>query len=182
MVKPIEMAARTSRERTLERKAKITLQYSHDYFDYYHRDEPYPGIPARRDVFNTFPIPRWVSTRRPDPALNPSWPIGSQIRDRTGQEFWRFTRTDDGTDRQIDPNLRQKLEALGVEVGQILGAGSQGLAVAVKFKGTRMVVKYATDIQSMVLEMWAMKEMVGARHIVQVSKIFKKKKPPLWQF
>lgn len=163
------MASRASRERLLERKTKITLQYSHDYFDYFQRDQPYPGIPARRTVFATFPIPRWESSRRPDPALNPSRPLGPEIRDRTGQEFWRSTRTDAGSGREIDPNVRQKVEAVGIEIGRILGAGSQGLAVAIKFKGEQMVVKYATDIQSMVVEMWAMKEMVGARHIVQVS-------------
>lgn len=163
------MASRASRERLLERKTKITLQYSHDYFDYFQRDEPYPGIPARRTVFTTFPIPRWVSSRRPDPVINPSRPVGPEIRDRTGQEFWRSTRTDTGSDRAIDPNVRQKLKAVGIEIGRVLGAGSQGLAVAIKFKDKRMVIKYATDLQSMVVEMWAMKEMVGARHIVQVS-------------
>lgn len=163
------MASSPSRERVLQQKTKIMLQYSHDYFDYFQRDEPYPGIPARRAVFTTFPIPRWASSRRPDPALNPSRPIGPQIRDLTGREFSRETRTDAGSGREVDPNLRQRLEAAGIEIVRVLGAGSQGLAVAVKFMDERMVVKYATDIRSMVVEMWAMKEMVGARHIVQVS-------------
>lgn len=165
----IWMASRAERKQILECKAKTTLQYSHDYFDYYYRDEPYPDIPARQDIFKTFPMPRWYSTRRPDPALNHSRPVGPQIQDRMGQEFWRDTRTDAGTDRELDPSVRQKLESLDIEIGKILGAGSQGLAIAIKFKGKNMVVKYATDIQSMVVEMWAMKEMVGARHIVQVS-------------
>lgn len=165
------MASRASRERRRERKTKVTLQYSHDYFDYFHRDAPYPGIPARRAIFQTFPIPRWVSTRRPDPSLNPSRPLGPQARDRRGQEFWRFTRTDAGEGREVDAEVRQRLEALGIEIGNILGAGSQGLAIGIKLNGKRMVIKYATDIQSMVVEMWAMKEMAGARHIVQVSQV-----------
>lgn len=163
------MAARASRDQVLEQKAKITLQYSHDYFDYFYRNAPYPGIADRRDILRSFPIPRWVTSRRPDPALNPSRPIGPQIRDRTGQEFWRHTRTDSGTGRVIDPDVRQKLEALGIQIGRVLGAGSQGLAIAIKFNGKVMVVKYATEVQPMIVEMWAMKEMAGARHIVQVS-------------
>lgn len=70
---------------------------------------------------------------------------------------------------KIDPNVRKKVEAVGIEIGRVLGAGSQGLAVAIKFKNEQMVIKYATDVQSMVVETWVMKEMVGARHIVQVN-------------
>lgn len=161
------MPHRLSREQRLERKTKLVLQYSHDHFDYFHRDASYPGVPARRAIFTTFPIPRWTSSRRLDPALHPL--RGPQTRDRTSQEFWRATRMDTGSGRVIDLGMRQKLEALGIEIGNILGAGTQGLAVAIRYNGKRMVIKYATDIQAMVVEMWAMREMAGARHIVQVS-------------
>lgn len=162
------MPPKLSREQRREQKTKLALQYSHDYFDYFYRDAPYPGVPARRGVFTAFPIPRWTSSRRPDPALDPLRVL--QVRDRKGQEFWRATRMDTGGGRSIDPGIRQKLEALAIEIGSILGAGSQGLAFAVRYDGEKMVVKYATDIQPMVVEMWAMREMAGARHVVQVSK------------
>lgn len=152
-----------------EDRAKLTLQYSHDYFDYFHRNERWPGIEARSAIFKAAPIPKWVVNRRTDPVVNISRPMGPQTRDRTGEEFWRYERTDNGAGRVVDPGMRQKLEALGIEIGAVLGAGSQGLAVAMRFKGTKLVVKYADDLQTMVVEMWAMRQMVGARHIVQVS-------------
>lgn len=160
----------TTRAARRARMAKTTLQYSHDYFDHFHRNAPYPGIPARRATFSRFPIPRWPSSRRPDPALNnPSRPLGPQFRDRRGEEFFYELRTDDGAGRVVDAGVRELLEARGVEVGRVLGAGSQGLAVKVRVEGRELVVKYARDVQTMVVEMWAMREMVGARHIVQVS-------------
>ncbi|CAN8103641.1 unnamed protein product [Discula destructiva] len=166
--RPRQGSMREAREQRIRRMTRTTLQYSHDYFDYFHRDEPYPGIPARHAAFHTFPIPRWTSSRRPDPSLNPSRPLGPRIRNRTGHEFFYELRTDNGEGCVIEPRVRQRLEAVGIEVGRILGAGSQGLAIAIKDqRKNNLVVKCATDVQTMVVEMWAMKEMAGARHIVQ---------------
>lgn len=165
-------APRDSRTQRRARMARTTLQYSHDYFDHFFRNESYPGIPARRATFSRFPIPRWAnSTRRPDPAFIASRPLGPQYRDRRGEEFFYDLRTDDGAGRVVDASVRARLEASGVVVGRILGAGSQGLCAQVMVGGRELVIKYAGDVQTMVVEMWAMREMVGARHIVQVSRV-----------
>lgn len=155
----------------VQHMTRTTLQYSHDYFDYFHANVRYPGVRARRAAFSAMAIPRWRTQRRPDPALNVSRPLGPRIRDRwPGEDFSRNRRTDDGAGRVIDPDVQARLLALGgIEVGRILGAGSQGLAIAIRQNGRDLVVKYATGVQTMVIEMWAMREMVGARHIVQVS-------------
>lgn len=140
------------------------LQYTSDYFDFFMRGEVYPW--DREDVFERFQIPR-NRTPRADPALRPQRIPKERIR----KSFWRHRRTDDGSEQTINDNLRAQLQNQGFTIGRILGAGSQGLAIEVTHQGQRMVLKYSNEIEAIVTEMWAMRKMIGAQHILQVSLI-----------
>lgn len=144
---------------------RFYMQYSLDYFNYFMQGESYPG--DREDIFQDFIIPT-NRTRRQDPAL-----LGRSSRrptHRERKEFWKHRRTDDGAGREVNPDIQALLEAQGFVMGPILGAGSQGLAISVTFNGHKMVLKYSKEIEAMVTEMWAMRKLIGAKHIVQVRR------------
>lgn len=140
------------------------MQYSADYFDFFMRGRRYPGSNIRQNVFENFSIPR-NRVPRADPALRPQ----RRPRTRIRRAFWRHRRTDDGSSEEIDEHLKVRLQKQGFTIGRILGAGSQGLAIEVHHQGKRMVLKYSTHIEAIVTEMWALRKLVGAQHILQAS-------------
>lgn len=176
---------------------KFYLQYTNDYFDHFERG--YRGdwhARRRRDVFETHTVPRWDSARR-DPALAPtqggypdrrSAPASASAsggalaptlaqwnRTRPRRPFRTNKRRDDGAGRGVDEALRLRFERIGLRMVRVLGAGSQGLAVLFEREGAdgggggRLVLKWSAEFRFMVPEMWTMRRMVGARHIIQAS-------------
>lgn len=141
-----------------------TLQYTNGYYDSFFRGERF-GAP-NWDELVTISLPRW-SAEETDPSFDPS----RQPEPKAREEFSRHRRTDDGEGMAIGSIVSRRLDALGIEIGRILGAGSQGLAIAVKLGGQDLVVKSTSsrDLAPTSLEIWTMREMMGAKHVVQVS-------------
>lgn len=151
----------------------FVTQYSYDYFDFFldARAGPYPGAEAREFWFQDVPVPKWSRPEDRDPSFDEYRRISIH---NPNPRFHLYRRNDDGSDRTMDPAILERLQSLGLEVGRILGAGSQGVAVAVKFNGQQMVLKYSMGLDdggviSMIQEMWAMRMSKGAKHIIQVS-------------
>lgn len=152
------------------------MQYSYDYFDFFHdRHAPsYPGAANREFYFVDLPVPQWSRDKKRDPSFDEFRRISFH---NTNAHFHQYDRRDGGTGHTLEPAIQQRLEGLGVQVGRILGAGSQGVAIAVKFGVQQMVVKYSKglddgELYSMITEMWAMRMSKGAQHIIQVSDIY----------
>lgn len=161
----------------IDPQVKYLLQYNDDYFD--HFEDGYHGNwrhSERRDVFEDAPVPRW-NPARPDPALTATgYPnLGLQAlaewnRTRARRAFRTNRRRDDGAGRTVDDNIRRGFALIGLRMVKILGAGSQGLAVLFEQQdGRKIVLKWSTEFRGMVPEMWTMRRMLGARHIIQVS-------------
>ncbi|KAK2609855.1 hypothetical protein N8I77_003332 [Diaporthe amygdali] len=155
--------------RRVEAHTRYLLQRSIDYFDHWRRNIQW--IDAERELeYTGFPIPYRPSPVE-DPALRDS---NTTIPDRRYRPFRQVRRRDDGAGRTVEPVLRSHIEGLGLRMVKILGAGSQGLAVL--FESTestadqpprKIVFKWSGEIWSTMIEMWCMRQMVGARHIVQ---------------
>lgn len=149
----------------LDSRSKFVLQQTIDYFDNFWRylKEWQPQI----SVFERIRIPYW-SPARPDPYLNdnnqPPGPVG-RGRDRP---FHVVARTDAGGG-PLQDQMRRFFEASGYTFVKILGAGSQGVAALFEYAGQRLVIKWSQELPALVTEMWAMRKMAGARHVVQVS-------------
>lgn len=141
------------------------LQYSIDYYEHYHRGEAYGGQRARRPIYRDFPLPYW-DPPRPDPAFTPP----ARLRaDEDRVPFRKYLRTDTDTKEDINEQILQTLREHGLDLIRVVGAGSQGLAALFQYGDEKVVLKWGKDIECMVLEMWAVRQLVGARHIVQVS-------------
>lgn len=143
-------------------------QYSVDYFNTFFQGQPHRQTRARERIFEQFPIPYW-DPPRPDPAFN--WQFTDDYEPYPPRKrFAQHTRNDDGTGYTVDRAIEQQLNGLGLTLKRILGAGSQGLAVQFQYlDGQNFVMKWGTDLEAQVLEMLMLKELVGARHIIQVS-------------
>lgn len=146
-------------------RAKMELQYSIDYFEHYHRGRYYSGPNARRPIFREFPIPYW-DPPRPDPAFAPPAKLRTD-KDRT--PFREYLRTDSEATGGINENVLKALKDFGLTLIRVVGSGSQGIAALFQYRDQKVVLKWGTEVECMVLEMWAMRQLVGARHIIQVS-------------
>lgn len=114
-----------------------------------------------------------------DRALRPPVPndpmdLRNYARERL--PFHLLGRTDDGNGQFEDRAFVEALQGdatVGLRFERVLGAGSQGLAMLFSLTetGEKLVVKTSTGYGSMVAEMWAMRHLVGARHIVQVCQV-----------
>lgn len=178
--------------RGVDRRTLWQLQWSTDYFDAFWKGEWPPDARERAGIISRMRVPRWEPPRA-DPALGTpaadpvdasprvaaarsklQWPFGTDntsVPERLAtsrRPFFANTRTDDGSGREVEDDMRARLAALGIEVKRILGAGSQGLAVLVVYNAKNYVVKWGIDFEAMVVEMISMRQLVGARHIVQV--------------
>lgn len=149
----------------IDRRAKMELQYSIDYFEHYHRGRHYSDPNARKPIFREFPIPYW-DPPRPDPAFT------RPARLRTDKErtpFREYLRTDSEANGAIPEVVLKTLKDFGLTLVRVVGSGSQGIAALFQYHDQKVVLKWGTDVECMVLEMWAMRQLVGARHIIQVS-------------
>lgn len=148
--------------------SKWQYQYSIDYFDSFYNGENYGKTKDRQLIFERFPIPYWAPPRE-DPAFG--WQFSEDYQPWLPQRrFAEHKRNDDGTGYTVDRGLEQRLNGMGLTFKRILGAGSQGLAVQFQYlDGQNFVFKWGTDLESQVVEMLILKDMVGARHVVQVS-------------
>lgn len=179
--------------RDLDRHLLWQMQYAVDYFDAFWKAEWPPERDRNGGVIGRLRVPRW-DPPRPDPALATGdqaplidpfprrpgttsilkWPFGNDNTSLPEKytsyrtPFFTNRRTDDGSGYSVEDDMRERLAAIGVEVQRILGAGSQGLAVLVHFNNRQLVVKWGRDFEAMAIEMISMRQLVGARHIVQV--------------
>lgn len=147
------------------------LQRSIDYFDHWRLGRL--GVWNDREREDTFtawkPLPVFEIPRE-DPVVAAG---NVTIPARQYRPFSQIRRIDDGAGRTVKPALRRRLEGLGWRMVKILGAGSQGLAVlfeSMEDNGPQrnLVFKWSSEVRSTNLEMWCMRQMLGARHIVQV--------------
>lgn len=153
-----------------ERSRRETLFYLRrgiDYFDFFRRGQLMRwNDDVREAAYMQFPIPV-NEVAQPDAGIaDPDQPIPTHQY----VPFRRIRRTDDGAGRTVPEDLRRNIESIGWRMVKILGAGSQGLAVLFESvdDGSKAVFKYGTEIFTSAIEMWAMRQMVGARHIIQV--------------
>lgn len=148
---------------------KEAIQYSMDYFDYFMKGQSYEGYNKRLPILRKFQVPRWDPPRE-DPALKPpgDGPVNSLSIPRFRVPFRQHSRNDSGANRSVNEELEESLENLGLKLIRVVGAGSQGLAVLFQCGDHKIVLKWGTDVEAMVIEMWAMRKLAGARHIVQV--------------
>lgn len=151
----------------ISRETAFYLRRGIDYFNYFRRGEIRNwNENVRQSIYMQFPIP-FNRTFVPDAGIaDPEQP--SPIRRYL--PFSQVKRTDDGAGRTVPQNIRRNIESLGWRMLKILGAGSQGLAVLFESvnDGSKAVFKWGSETFSMAVELWAMRQMVGARHIVQV--------------
>lgn len=151
----------------LSTRTKYHLQRGIDYFDHYRRQDLRRWREhERRPIFAQFPIPFNQSFQPDTTIVDPDEPIP----EREYRLFSQIRRIDDGAGRTVPENLRANLEDIGWRFVKILGAGSQGLAMLFESTddGRKTVFKWSTEVFSTAREMWAMRQMVGARHIIQV--------------
>lgn len=151
----------------LSKRTKFHLQRGIDYFDHYRRqDLRHWKDDVRRPIYAQFPIPFNQSVQPDTTIVDPDEPIP----EREYRLFSQIRRIDDGAGRTVPENLRANLEDIGWRFVKILGAGSQGLAMLFESvdDGSKAVFKWSTEVFSTAREMWAMRQMVGARHIIQV--------------
>lgn len=150
------------------RRGYFHLQRGIDYFDFFRRDDLRNWDDrTRQPVYMQFPIP-FNQARQPDTSISdPDRPIPAR-------RYWPFRqirRIDDGAGRGVPEELRRHIWSIGWRMVKVLGAGSQGLAVLFESinGGRKAVFKYSSEVFNTAIEIWAMRQMVGARHIVQVS-------------
>ncbi|KAG6356959.1 hypothetical protein INS49_014834 [Diaporthe citri] len=152
----------------LDHLSRFVLQQTIDYFDNFWKTskvwEPYERV----SIFEKLPIPYW-SPARPDPALDEDQQAAVTAARRRDLPFHRVTRSDAAGGDALEERMRVFFEESGYTFVKILGAGSQGVAALFEFAGQRVVIKWSQELAALATEMWAMRKMVGARHIVQVS-------------
>lgn len=149
------------------RRTFINYQRGVDYFEYYRRGWlRYWDDDQREQVYTRYPIPANSQTFPDESISDPNRPVPR----RPTRPFSEIRRIDDGAGREVPGSMRRRVEALGFRLVKILGAGSQGLAVLFESAndGSKAVFKWSTEIFSTAMEMWCMRKMVGARHIIQV--------------
>lgn len=170
---PCRAAAIQPRVKMAEERPKLStrtiyhLQRGIDYFDHYRRqDLRHWRDNVRMPIYAQFPIPFNQSVQPDITIVDPEEPIP----EREYKPFSQIRRIDDGAGRTVPENLRSNLEDIGWRLVKILGAGSQGLAMLFESvdDGSKAVFKWSTEVFSTAREMWAMRQMVGARHIIQV--------------
>ena len=165
------MAAERSSDRRDRRDRRLTryfLQRGIDYFDYWRRDILRQWSDLQREpIYSQFPIPYRVAPF-PDPAIANENPTIPPRAIRPFRDVRR--RDDDAGGRTVPADLRRLIESVDFRMVKILGAGSQGLAVLFESKndGSKAVFKWSSEVYETAREMWCMRQMVGARHIVQV--------------
>lgn len=146
----------------------FVLQQTIDYFDNFWKTlktwEPYERV----SIFEKLPVPYW-SPARPDPALDENRQAAVSAARGRNWPFHRATRTDAASGVALEQRMRVFFEGSGYTFVKVLGAGSQGVAALFEFAGQRVVIKWSQELPALATEIWAMRKMVGARHIVQVS-------------
>lgn len=149
------------------REARYYLRRGIDYFDFFRRGEVRRwNDAARQPIYMNMFIPVNLLPQADASISDPNQPIPN----RQYLPFSQINRTDDGAGRTVSHNMRINIESLGWRMVKILGAGSQGLAVLFESvnDGKKVVFKWGEEVFSMAIELWAMRQMVGARHIIQV--------------
>ncbi|KKY35551.1 putative serine threonine protein kinase [Diaporthe ampelina] len=153
---------------SLSDRSIFVLRQTIDYFDNFWKTLTEWQPHDRVSIFQRLRIPYW-SPARPDPAL-----LGGDQRQQQQQAgqgrnvpFHVGTRSDTGGASALQDQMRRFFESQGYTFVKVLGAGSQGTAVLFEHAGQKVVVKWSTELPAMATEMWAMRKMVGARHIVQ---------------
>lgn len=159
-------------QESLSDRSIFVLRQTIDYFDNCWKTLTTWQPHDRISIFERLRIPYW-SPRRPDPAVdadNPHLQQAARGPVGTGRDvpFHLTTRSDTGGAGPLQDRMRRFLEEQGYAFVRVLGAGSQGTAALFEHAGQRVVVKWTMEPPAMVAEMWAMRKMVGARHIVQV--------------
>lgn len=153
--------------RRILRETRYYLRRGIDYFDFWRRGELRRwSDTVRQPTYMEFYIPV-NRVAQPDASItDPDQPTPA----RQYLPFSRIKRTDDGAGRTVPQDMRTSIESLGWRMVKILGAGSQGLAVLFESvnDGSKAVFKWGSEVFSMAIELWAMRQMVGARHIIQV--------------
>lgn len=152
----------------LGHKPTFVLQQTIDYFDNFWKSQRVWQPHERISIFERLPIPYW-SPARPDPALNENNQAVGPVGRGRHVPFYRATRSDAGSGNAIQGRMMRFFQRNGYTFVKILGAGSQGVAALFEFAGQRLVIKWSEELPALVTEMWAMKKMAGARHVVQVS-------------
>lgn len=131
----------------------------------------YEATDERRRIRAKFPIPMW-SRRRRDPALIPkersAWPTVTPKRTRYAYHLNK--RSDDGAGKSVPHNMRIALAKVGVVIGRVLGAGSQGLVFQISYGGQSMVAKTSTTLQPMLVSL-------GRYHIFFPSSYLRSERP-----
>lgn len=159
----------------LSDRSIFVLQQTIDYFDHFWKSLT-PWTPEERiSIFQRLRVPYWTPARL-DPALDgggaapaaAQGPVEGRGRD---EPFHRHSRTDAGGG-ELQGRMRRFFERSGYAFVKVLGQGSQGVAALLEFAGQKLVVKWSQELPALVTEMWAMRKMVGARHVVQVSECF----------
>ncbi|KAK7708436.1 hypothetical protein SLS63_013474 [Diaporthe eres] len=152
--------------RGLDDLSKFVLQQTIDYFDNFWKTlevwEPYERV----SIFERLRIPYW-NPARPDPAFDENQQAAVTAARRRNRPFHQVTRSDAASGDAIEQRMRIFFEESGYTFVKVLGAGSQGVAVLFEFAGQRVVIKWSQELAPLSTEMWAMRKMVGARHIVQ---------------
>lgn len=160
-------------------EARRILRRSIDYFNYWRCDTlRYWRDSERRPIYSQFPIPYEPRTGPEHAFVHPD----ADVPERGIHHFRDIARTDEGPGgRTVPASLEGYLGRLGYRMVKILGAGSQGLAVLFEETNTgdKFVFKWSLDIYSIATEMWCMRQMVGARHIIQVQFCFSVQRPIL---
>lgn len=155
----------------LDDLSKFVLQQTIDYFDNFWKVlkvwEPYERV----SIFEQLRIPYW-NPARPDPAFNENQQAAVTAARGRGVPFHRVTRSDAAGGDAMEERMRIFFEESGYTYVKVLGAGSQGVAALFEFAGQRVVIKWSQELAALATEMWAMRKMVGARHIIQVSESF----------
>lgn len=156
----------------LDDLSKFVLQQTIDYFDNFWKKlelwEPYERV----SIFERLRIPYW-NPARPDPAFDENQQAAvTAAGGGRNRPFHQVTRSDAAGGDAVEQRLRIFFEESGYTFVKVLGAGSQGVAVLFEFAGQRVVIKWSQELAPLSTEMWAMRKMVGARHIVQVSESF----------
>lgn len=149
------------------REARYYLRRGIDYFDFFRRGELRRWNDAvRQPIYMDMSIPVNL-VAQPDASISDA---DQPIPERRYLPFSQINRTDDGAGRTVPHNMKRNIESLGWRMVKILGAGSQGLAVLFESvnDGSKAVFKWGSEVFSMAIELWAMRQMVGARHIIQV--------------
>lgn len=160
-------------------EARRILRRSIDYYDFWRRDTLiYWRNSERKPIYRQFSIPYQPGSAPEHTFVSPD----ADVPERGIHHFRDISRTDEGAGgRTVPRSLEGYLGTLGYTMVRILGAGSQGLAVLFEetSTGNKFVFKWSKDVYSIATEMWCMRQMVGARHIIQVRFCFSVKGPLL---